>query len=112
MMHRRYHILIGALCVAFMLITVFVEPALAAPAPPTTTSSPSDTGNNISGVLRDVVNPVLFSTAGIMMLAALFKRSWEMALTVGALTIFAGSFLIDNPPWVSVVNGVSAQIAH
>jgi hypothetical protein len=111
MMHRKYHILFGGLCVAIMLMAVFVEPALAAPAQPTT-SSPSDTGNNISGVLRDVVNPVLFSTAGIMMLAALFKRSWEMALTVGALTIFAGSFLIDNPPWVSVVNGVSAQIAH
>jgi hypothetical protein len=112
MMHRKYHILLGLLCVAILLMAVFVEPALAAPAQPTTQNSPGDTGNNIGGVIRDIVNPVLFSTAGIMLLAALFKRSWEMALTVGALTIFAGSFLLDNPPWVSVVNGVSAQIAH
>jgi predicted lipid-binding transport protein (Tim44 family) len=94
-MARKWTIFLAAAAVTVLAVALLSQPALAAAAE----ANPSETGQNIGGLLRGIFTPLVLTIAGIIGIGAIVKRDYLLALMLVLLTMVVMGFFMSPSPY-------------
>jgi hypothetical protein len=103
MFRKRSILLLGA-AATLIALAVATDPALAQG------GDPGQAGDNFADFLRDLLKPILITVAAAIGIAAVVRRDFGLALTLIALVLIVGSFLIEDSPWEPFTEKVAKKV--